>query len=66
MYGGRWLRLLSYDCGQEASREGDNTIWGPCVLRCRSERGDTLRLRLFSQIIERDGRYKFLSYANKL
>ncbi len=65
-YGGRGLRLLSYDCGKAGSREGDNTISGPCVMRVRDERGRTISLRLFSQIIERDGRYKFLSYANKL
>jgi hypothetical protein len=66
VYGGRRLQLLSYDCSQGGSREGDNIIWGPCLLRCRSGRGDTLSLWLFSQIIERDGRYKFLSYTNKL
>lgn len=65
-YGGRGLQLLSYDCGKEKSREGDNTISGPCVMRVRDERGRTMSLRLFSQIIERNGRYKFLSYANQL
>jgi hypothetical protein len=65
-YGGRGLQLLSYDCGKEGSREGDNTITGPCTMRVRDERGRTISLRLISQIIERGGRYKFLSYANKL
>jgi hypothetical protein len=65
-YGGQRLLLLSYDCGTEASREGDNTISGPCVMRVRNEQGRTTSLRLFSQIIERGGRYKFLSYANRL
>ncbi|HWN19892.1 MAG TPA: hypothetical protein VNO19_13340 [Gemmatimonadales bacterium] len=65
-YGGRELRLLGYDCGAEVSREGDNTISGPCVMRVRDEQGKTVSLRLFSQILERSGRYKFLSYANKL
>jgi len=65
-YGGRQLQLLSYDCGTGASREGDNTISGPCVVRVRDEKGRTTSLRLFSQIMERGGRYKFLSYANKL
>jgi len=66
LYGGRELLLLSYDCGKEESREGHNTISGPCVMRVRDERGRTVSLRLFSQIIERGGRYKFVSYANKL
>lgn len=65
-YGGRGLQLLGYDCGTKGSREGDNTISGPCVMRVRDERGRSIPLRLFSQIIERGGRYKFLSYANKL
>ena len=65
-YGGRGLQLLSYECGKEGSREGDNTITGPCVMRVRGKRGRTISLRLFSQIIERGGHYKFLSYANKL
>jgi hypothetical protein len=65
-HGGQRLLLLSYDCGTEVSREGDNTIAGPCVMQVRDERGRTLSLRLVGQIIERGGRYKFLSYANKL
>lgn len=65
-YGGRRLRLLSYDCGKEESREGENTISGPCVLRVRDEAGRTASLGLISQIIERGGRYKFVSYANRL
>ena len=30
------------------------------------EAGDTVSVRLFSKILERDGRFKFLSYANPL
>lgn len=65
-YGGRRTRLLSYDCGNEASQEGENTIWGPCTVRFASPGGDTASVRFFSQIIGRDGHYKFLSYSNKL
>jgi hypothetical protein len=65
-YGGKPLRLLGYDCGSQPSRERENTVWGPCVLTLRDKGGDTTQVRLFSQIIERGGRYKFLSYANKL
>lgn len=65
-YGGQRQHLLSYDCGEGPSREGDNTVWGPCVFRTRNERGDTVSIGLVSQIIERGGRYKVLSYANKL
>jgi hypothetical protein len=65
-YGGQELTLLGYDCGTGESVEGENTIWGPCQVRLRTAKGDTVSPRLFSQIIGRGGRYKFLSYANKL
>jgi hypothetical protein len=65
-YGGQRLRVLGYDCGSGSSREGENTIWGPCIVRFARPGGDTASVRLFSQIIGRNGHYKFLSYANKL
>lgn len=66
LYGGQQLSLRGYDCGPGQSAEGENTIWGPCQVRFRLASGDTLSRRMFTQIIERGGRYKFLSYANKL
>ena len=66
VYGGEKLTLLGYDCGTGSSVEGANTIWGPCEVRLRRGKGDTVSRRLFSQIIERGGRYKFLNYTNKL
>jgi hypothetical protein len=65
-YGGQQLTLLDYDCGSGESVEGKNTIWGPCQVRFRRATGDTVSRRLFTQIIGRDGRYKFLNYSNKL
>jgi hypothetical protein len=66
VYGGQGLTLLDYDCGSGESVEGENTVWGPCQVRFRRAEGDTVSRRLISQIIRRGGRYKFLSYANKL
>jgi hypothetical protein len=66
LYGGQRFQLLGHDCGEQPSREGENTLFGPCNLRLRDERGRSLSLRLLSQILERGGRYKLLSYANKL
>jgi hypothetical protein len=66
LYGGQDLALLDYDCGPGKSVEGENTVWGPCEVRFGRAAGDTVSRRLFSQIIGRAGRYKFLSYANKL
>jgi hypothetical protein len=64
--GGRLLKYAGVRCDSTVSREGENTVRGPCaVLRLR-ERGDTLAERLFGLVIERRGRWKFVSYANKL
>lgn len=63
---GARLGFAGYRCEGEPSQQGGNTVWGPCVVFRRSENGDTLSERLFGQIVKRGGRYKFLSYANKL
>jgi hypothetical protein len=65
-FGGHPMTLVGYDCGTARHREGANTIYGPCTVRWRNEAGDTASVRLFSKILERGGRFKFLSYANKL
>ena len=66
LYGGRPMSLVGYDCGADASHEGENTVYGPCTVRWRTTDGDTLAVRLFNQILERSGRFKFLSYGNRL
>lgn len=66
LYGGRPMSLLDYDCGAGASHEGENIVYGPCTVRWRSAEGDTLAVRLFNQILEREGRFKVLSYGNRL
>jgi hypothetical protein len=65
-YGGHQMHLLGYDCGKGEHREDRNTIYGPCAVRWKTEAGDTVSVRLISKILERDGRFKFLSYANPL
>jgi hypothetical protein len=59
------LGYVGHDCASER-REGENTIYGHCVVRRVTAPGDTVRDRLFGLIVERDGIYKFVSYANKL
>ena len=66
VYGGQRLDLLSHDCGPGSSQEGPNTIVGPCTLRLRDHAGQAVSVRLLTQIMERNGRYKVLSYANSL
>ena len=66
VYGGKPMTLVGYDCGPEASHEGENIVYGPCALRWRTTSGDTVAVRLFNQILERGGRFKILSYGNRL
>jgi len=64
--GRRPLHFAGYQCEGDSTREGDNTLWGPCLVRSVQGRGDTLSRRLFGPIVVHNGRYKFLSYSNKL
>ena len=64
-YGGRATRYVSHTCDQRASYEGANTVYGPCVVRLRVA-GDIAEQRLFGLIVNRDSRFKFVSFANKL
>jgi hypothetical protein len=59
--GGRPLGYLDYTCDGSPSREGDNTVVGPCLVRRRQSAGDVVQERLFGLIIGRGDRYKFLS-----
>ena len=59
---GQPLGYLRTDCDSVPSIEGDNRVWGPCTITRR----DSLVERLFGPIIERHGRFKFVSYANNL
>jgi hypothetical protein len=64
-FGGRPMTLVNYDCGTKSHREGRNTIFGPCVVRWTGEKGDTVSARLLGKILERDGRFKVLSYTDR-
>jgi hypothetical protein len=63
--GGTPLRLLSYECTAEPERVGDNQIWSDCLLELDTG-AEVRNLELFGAVIERRGRFKFLSYANDL
>jgi hypothetical protein len=64
--GGQRLGYTGYVCDSMPSRQGANTVWGPCTVQLHPKgRGATIQ-RLFGLIVERGGRYKFVSYANKL
>lgn len=64
--GGRPFQYAGHSCDTSASHEGENTVYGPCLVRLVQAPGDTVQIRLFGLVIERHGRWKFVSYANKL
>ena len=61
--GGRSLSFTSVACRDTAIVEGRNRLWDGCRVQLP---GDTTRFQLFGVILERDGRFKFLSLSNKL
>jgi hypothetical protein len=63
--GGRPMRFVNYRCDSKRSKEGDNEVVGPCLVRRLQATGDTVEERLFGLVIERRGRWKFVSYAGK-
>ena len=62
--GGSELGLQSWSCADAPSNEGANRIWRHCVVRFQRAESGQRTLRLFSSIIERQGQFKILSYAN--
>lgn len=64
--GGRPWRYLSHACDPQISRQGANALYGPCRVKLLTGNADTLEQRLFALILERHGRFKFVSLANKL
>ena len=64
--GGQPLGYLGYHCEPQPEPQGENTLWNGCTIRRGVTPEDTITERLFGTIIERDGRYKFVSYANGL
>ena len=65
-FGGDRLELDAIRCPGEPLEEGPNTVRRDCVVRYRTKGRPTLEQPLFAAIIERDGRFKFFSYATSL
>lgn len=63
--GGRPLSLVAWRCEDTPEPEGRTLYWGRCAVTYRGAQGDTVTERLFSSIVERDGRYKIGSYSNQ-
>lgn len=66
-YGGAATDIVDHTCEADPVVEGRNIVWSHCRLALRQEDGTVLEdVRLFGSIVERDGRFRFVSLANKL
>lgn len=64
--GGRSLGYAGLDCPDQPLIEERNRIWEGCTVTVRGQDGNMAPHRLFGAMLERDGTWKFLSYANAL
>lgn len=62
--GGKPMTFVSERCDPRTLHEGRSTRYAGCLVRVIGDRGDTATRRYFGSIVERDGRFKFLSYTN--
>jgi hypothetical protein len=62
-FGGERLGVSGHRCDREPEQLGPNRIWAGCVVQLA---GRPDELSLFGAIIERAGRFKFVSYGNAL
>ncbi len=63
--GGQRFSYAGHWCGPQPDVQGRNKLWLRCTVQLVSPSGDTTTQRLFGTIIERDGRFKFVSFANQ-
>jgi hypothetical protein len=64
-FGGKPLAVTGYTCATEPEQQAPNRYWHGCTLTTRAE-GAPRVMQWFGSIWERDGRFKFVSYANDL
>lgn len=62
-HGGQPFGFRSYTCGTEEML-GTMRTWSDCRIQRKLEDGRDAEMRFFGGIIERQGTYKFLSYAS--
>lgn len=65
-FGGRPFRAAALRCPAPPVAEGDNRLHERCEVRVTAAGAPAGFVRLFGTILERDGRFKFLGYANPL
>lgn len=65
-YGGRTLRFESLICPDTTLVEGPNLVTEGCRVRFAVADSAPRELQLFGSLLNRSGRYKFVSYSNDL
>jgi hypothetical protein len=65
-FGGSDTGFRGYACEAEPVVEGENRMWERCAVRLAGAEGGEVEARWFGSIIERDGHFKLMSYANGL
>jgi hypothetical protein len=63
--GNQPLRYLSHSCDAKPERQGRNLIWTNCVVRVEGPNRATTTHRLFGSIIQRNGKFKIVSFRNE-
>lgn len=56
-------RFQGEECGTVATHEGENSLWGPCIIRVIAPGGKSVGARVLSLVIERGGKWKVVSYS---
>ena len=62
--GGKDLKVVGFSCASP-EKQDRNTVYSQCVFKRLQAPGDTLAELLFGGIIERNGKFKLLNFANK-
>jgi len=62
-HGGQAFGFRSYQCDEPPETVGSLRIWSNCLVRAEAA-GPAGQMRFFGAIVEREGVYKFLSYAS--
>jgi hypothetical protein len=62
---GQAFAYVAHACEGKPERQGPNTLYLDCFITVRAPSHEQINQRWFGSIIERDGRFKILSYRNQ-
>lgn len=65
-FGGTKARISALRCPNAPEQEGANRLHTRCEAEIRAPGVEALKGNLFGTIIERDGRFKFVGFANRV